>query len=107
LALASCLVAACGTDVVQLQGVVAAPPRPACVSIPERGNLCVYCGTNYTQQRACLKCEATDPTTGCAPCMWSDMVDGGTCQQCVSADGTPSTVGCTGRADLQPSSSSN
>jgi hypothetical protein len=101
-AAAWCLTAACGTDVVHLQSTAAASPaRPPCVSIPESGTLCVYCGTNYTQQRACLKCLGIDPTTSCSPCLWSDLVDGGTCQQCVAADGTSSVVGCTGRADLQ------
>ena len=103
LAVAWCLAtAACGTDVVRLQSTATtSPARPACVSIPESGTLCVYCGTNYAQQRACLKCEAIDPTTGCSLCMWSDLVDAGSCQQCVAADGTLSTVGCTARADLQ------
>ncbi len=107
LALACCLAAACGTDVVHLQSSAASPaPRPECVSIPQSNTLCVYCGTNYAQQRACLKCEATDPTTSCSPCIWSDLVDAGTCQQCVAADGTLSTVGCVGRSDLQVPSKS-
>ena len=100
--MAFCLaLAACGTDVVHLQSATATSPRPECVSVPVSNILCVYCGPTYAQQRACLKCGAVDPTTACAPCIWSDMADGGACQQCVAADGTMSTLGCTGRSDLQ------
>jgi hypothetical protein len=99
--LASWMASACGTDVVQLQSA-SRQPKPACVSIPQGGGiLCLYCGADYSQQRACLKCESTASASSCATCFWSDSVDGGTCQQCVDSSGNLSTVGCNElRADL-------
>jgi hypothetical protein len=82
-------------------------PRPPCVSIPESGGpLCIYCGDNYSQQQACLKCGAVPPTSACTSCFWSDAIDGGTCQQCIDATGKLSYVGCNElRTDLTPPAS--
>jgi hypothetical protein len=103
LALASCLLGACGTDVVELMSA-SSQPRPPCVSIPESGGpLCIYCGANYSQQQACLKCGAASTASNCASCIWSDAVDGGSCQQCLDATGKVSYVGCNElRSDLTP-----
>jgi hypothetical protein len=106
LVLAAFLLGACGTDVVQLMSNSnsTGTPRPPCVSIPESGGpLCVYCGANYSQQQACLKCGTVASTSQCASCIWSDTVDGGTCQQCVDATSKISYVGCNElRSDLTP-----
>ena len=101
LVLASWMASACGTDVVQLQSA-SAQPKPPCVSIPQSaGVLCLYCGADYSQQRACLKCESAGSASSCATCFWSDSLDGGTCQQCVDSSGNVATVGCNElRADL-------
>jgi len=109
LLLASLLIGACSTEVVDIQSTSGQQPKPPCVAIPQSGgNLCVYCGADYSQQRACLKCESTSPTATCTSCFWSDSVDGGTCEQCVSATGTLSTVGCTElRSDLLPPGASS
>ena len=106
IALAS-MAGACGTEVVDLQSMPGQAPKPPCVSIPQSGGiLCVYCGTDYSQQRACLKCGSVSATTACASCFWSDSVDGGTCEQCVTSAGNVSTVGCNElRSDLMPPSS--
>ena len=95
---------ACGADMVNLQSTAATAPRPECVSIPQTGGiLCIYCGGNYSQQRACLKCGSVAAPAPCANCLWSDSVDGGTCQQCVDSSGNVSTVGCNElRTDLTP-----
>ena len=108
LLLVSMMAGACGTNVVDLQSTSGQPAKPPCVSIPQNGgSLCVYCGANYSQQRACLKCESISGTTACATCFWSDSVDGGTCQQCLTASGTVSTVGCNElRSDLLPQTTS-
>jgi hypothetical protein len=105
LVLATCLASACSTDVVQLMSTSSSAPRPPCVSIPESGGgpLCVYCGANYSQQQACLKCGTTPSTSACASCIWSDAVDGGSCQQCIDSTGKVSYVGCNElRSDLTP-----
>jgi hypothetical protein len=60
LAAAALLAAACGTDVVRLEGhVTVPPPKPECISYSQvaGGALCVFCGADYTEQRACLKCQ--------------------------------------------------
>jgi hypothetical protein len=105
---ASVMVGACGTDVVELQSSSGQAPKPPCVSIPQSGgSLCIYCGANYSQQRACLKCDSVSATTACSTCFWSDSVDGGTCQQCVTASGSISTIGCNElRSDLLPPTAS-
>jgi hypothetical protein len=98
---ASALLAACGIDVVDLEGKTTTPrPKPECVSDPPGSAIqCVYCGADYSVQRACLKCEQPPDGMGCIKCVWSDQTPAPSCRQCTDASGAIFTVGC-GRQDL-------
>jgi hypothetical protein len=104
LVLAAAALVACGTEVVELQGQrpTATQPKPACISVPVAdGARCVYCGADYSETRACLKCESTPKAGACSDCFWSDLATL-TCQSCVDASGTVALFGCDElRSDLK------
>jgi hypothetical protein len=94
---AAALLAACDTDVVRLDGKISpTQPKPECVSVPQGSGIqCVYCGDDYSTQRACLKCQTVPDGTKCLQCAWSDQDPTMICKQCTDVSGAVSTVGCT------------
>lgn len=101
---AAALLAACDTDVVRLDGRISpTQPKPECVSVPQSGGIqCVYCGADYSTQRACLKCQALLDSGKCLQCAWSDQDPTMVCKECTDESGAVSTVGCTElREDLK------